>query len=567
MFLTRIVVSHAAPPQQLREWQREAFAAYRALLEAGGRTALWEATPGAGKTQAALRVIRHQLLAQGAKRAVVVVPTSHLRVQWARAAARVGVVLDCTFSASRRRLTREFHGAVVTYQQFGNALEVFRELASDAVVVLDEVHHAGDGLTWGNAVRAALEPAKFILTLSGTAFRSDNNPIPFVRYDEDGQSSPDYSYSYARAVEEGVCRPTAVFTYGGEVSWSEQGVALSARFSDPLDPIASARRLRAALDPDSGWIEPMLRDAHEMLRAVRHEHPRAGALLVCADRDHARQMARLVTTVSGCRPTVVLSDDSGASRKIKQFTDSDAPWIVACNMVSEGVDIPRLRIGVYATTIRTKMYFRQFLGRIVRRQPEPSGLQVAYLYLPADPTLHRLAEEIEAESRHVLRRSDDAFGDERAERVERVRDDEGRAWMALTAVNSGIDSVLVHGNQLALFGGAVPAHEVREVVQREVAQQLGERLTKSEIKQQLASEVQRLVGLLHRRRGLAHALIHRGLNRIQSVASQVQCSEAQLRTRRILLERLLAGERIPQFEAVVGARGARETVRRRAAGY
>ncbi len=39
-------------------------------------------------------------------------------------------------------------------------------------------------------------------------------------------------------------------------------------------------------------------------------------------------------------------------------------------MISEGVDIRRLRILVYATNIVTELAFRQITGRIVRTDPK-----------------------------------------------------------------------------------------------------------------------------------------------------------------------------------------------------
>lgn len=529
---------------QLRGWQREAFELYRNQLTSGQKSVLWEATPGAGKTTAALQVIRHQLENRLAKNAIIVVPTSHLRIQWARAAAKNGIQLDAAFGGSRTKLTSDYHGVVVTYQQIGNGEAAFRSLAARSVVVLDEVHHAGDGLAWGNAIRASLEGSRFILCLSGTAFRSDNNPIPFVSYDSEGISNPDYAYAYGRAVADKVCRPTAVLTYGGDVAWGENDKVYQATFADALDPIASARRLRAALDPDSGWIQPLLKDAHTMLVSTRREHPRAGGLIVCADQEHARKMARCIFEISGERATVVLSDDSGASQKIKQFSDEASLWLVACNMVSEGVDIPRLRVGVYATTVRTKLYFRQFVGRIVRRQQNIPGLQVAYLYVPADPTLHRLAEELEAECRHSLRAGKQPFGDEREAR-ERP-DAPERAWTALGASNSGLDAVIVHGSQIALFGDPTAPEHVRAVVDQEVELHIEDQLTRTEQKAFIASEIKRLVGLVHRQTGKTHSTIHTTLNKTQGVRSQVHCTEAQLRERMVLLQRMLEGGKRPE---------------------
>lgn len=275
-----------------------------------------------------------------------------------------------------------------------------------------------------------------------------------------------------------------------------------------------------------------------MLTTLRREHPSAGGLVVCTDQTHARQISQVLAQLSGERPVVVLSDDSGASRKIREFSDGSSPWIVACNMVSEGVDIPRLRVGVYATTIRTKMYFRQFLGRIVRRQAHLNGHQVAYLYLPADPWLRHLAEEIESETRHAVRPPREGFEEE--ERRERKARDPSTAqvWNALQSINSGIDAVIVHGNQLSFLPGPLPAEEVQQAVHREVSLRLDTTLSRSEAKQHLSSEIKRMVGLIHRRTGKSHSAIHMILNRTQKVQSQIHCTEDQLRNRIRILEDL-----------------------------
>ena len=515
---------------ELRDWQREAFALYLDRLAAGEKRLLFEATPGAGKTTAAMQLVRHQLQKRHAERVLIVVPTSHLRSQWSWSAHRERIQLE---SARTAGLTADFHGAVITYQQLGRGGRWIRELASRSIVVLDEVHHAGEGMSWGDALQDTLKDARFILSLSGTAFRSDGNPIPFVRYDEGGASMPDYVYSYTRAVQDKVCRPTAFFTYGGEVSWLERGAVSTVSFSDSLDWQTSSRRLRAALAPEAQWIQPMLKDAHQMLLETRQEDRDAAGLVVCADQDHAREMAQIIQRMTGEKPTVVLSDDAKATKKIRQFGEGTSCWLVACNMVSEGVDIPRLRVGVYATTIRTKMYFRQFLGRMVRRRSGPPVRQVAYVYLPSDPTLRSFAEEVEEQTRHIL----DQAGKQQEDRPERIVEKSEQTWTPVSATNSGVDAVIIHGNQLSIFESNVPS--LREAVHQEVEIQREIAATRSEIKQQLASEIKTLVGLVHRRSKKPHSAIHTALNKAQSLRSQTACTEAQLRQRKALLEDML----------------------------
>lgn len=525
----------------LRTWQQHALAIYQKQWQRGDKSILWEATPGAGKTTAALQLCLHQLDEAGSQTVVVVVPTTHLKRQWAMSAARINLEVDFNFR-TKWGLGRDYDGLAVTYQQVANSPAAFRSLARNSVVVLDEIHHAGVGHQWGEALEIAFDSSKFILALSGTAFRSDNSAIPFVDYNRDGESRPDYVYGYSQAIEDGVCRPIAFFTYGGEVAWMEAGETIEAGFADDLFGSMAARRLRVALEPDSGWVEPMILDAHQMLQETRRTHPDAGGLLVAADQEHARSLAKLLSQISGRWPTVVLSDDPEASNKIKSFSLSDEQWIVACNMVSEGVDIPRLRVGVYATTISTKMYFRQFLGRMVRVTPELDGVQVAYVYLPADPRLKRLAEEVESEIAHVLKRRPDLDWREGQEAGGDIEPGDP-AWSALYSSNSGLDSVILGGQQLALFSDPnLPSAQPLEVMQAKIREKVEERvhpLTLAEKKENLAKQITNLVGRVHHKTKMLYPEIHGRLNRRQGVRSQAVCTLEQLEKRVQLLQQML----------------------------
>ncbi|MFK7802357.1 MAG: DEAD/DEAH box helicase [Anaerolineae bacterium] len=526
---------------QLRHWQQQALAIYQKQWQRGDKSLLWEATPGAGKTTAALQLCLHQLDEGDSKNVVIVVPTTHLKRQWATSAATINIDINNNFS-TKWGLGRDYDGLAATYQQVANNPAAFRKIARNAVVVLDEIHHAGVGHHWGEALEKAFDGSKFILALSGTAFRSDNSAIPFVEYTSAGESRPDYIYGYSQAIEEGVCRPIAFFTYGGEVAWMEAGETIEAGFAEDLFGTMAARRLRVALEPDSGWVKPMIEDAHKMLQETRRTHPDAGGLLVAADQDHARSLAELLASISGTWPTVVLSDDPEASNKIKEFSYSSREWIVACNMVSEGVDIPRLRVGVYATTISTKMYFRQFLGRMVRVTPDLKGVQVAYVYLPADPRLKRLAEEVESEIAHVLKRRPDLDWREGVESSGDIDPGEP-SWSALYSSNSGLDSVILGGQQLALFSDPqfIPDQST-EMMQAKIREKVEERvmpLTLSELKENCAKKITSLVGRVHFKTKMPYPEIHGMLNRRQGVRSQAVCTLEQLQKRVQLLQQML----------------------------
>ena len=389
---------------KLRGWQA-------AFLAAHGRSAgedfLLVATPGAGKTLAACEAIRAARAAQRCERAVIVCPTTALRPQWADAADRSGLHLDPRWRNADGAWRGDVDGVVVTYQQVASAPDLFaHHLKKPTIVVLDEIHHVGDAAAWGVAMRAAFDAAPLRLGLSGTPFRSDARAIPFVHYDDERRCLPDFSYGYPEAVADGACRPVAFRLLDGTLRWRADGRETTAAFADELEPVDDARRLRTAIDPSTPLLRELLRQADGLLLRARNPVPDAAGLVFADTRAHARATAAVLRTVTGEKPMIVLSDEAGAHARIERFAAGDATaprWLVAVNMVSEGVDVPRLAVAVYATARRTELFFRQAVGRVVRRRLDDPGDLLANVFLPADPTLTACAERIEVELRQQAR--------------------------------------------------------------------------------------------------------------------------------------------------------------------
>jgi superfamily II DNA or RNA helicase len=379
-----------------REWQTECIE-HIASAMASRRDFLVEACPGSGKTRVALQAAAEALRDDVAGIVIVVAPSRHLRRQWCKAARKAG--LELTRPANEELadgLPGDVCGYVATYASVANWPQLHQMLCNTrrAFVIFDEVHHAGETRQWGEGLREAFEDAVFRLSLSGTPFRGDNQPIPFVRYNDQGYSEPDYDYGYGRAVGDGVCRPITFPTWRGEAEWYYGGEERRATFDDDLDEQDQSRRLRAALDPKGDLVADMLDHAHRRLTDIRAAaHPDAAGLLVADSQAHARALAELMQRRLGVDPVVAVSDDAEAAQKINAFTDGRAPWLVAVKMVSEGVDIPRLRVGVYATCTVAPLFFSQVVGRFVRMQKNVKE-QTAYLYFPADQRLLEQAQQI-----------------------------------------------------------------------------------------------------------------------------------------------------------------------------
>ncbi|MGC4109388.1 MAG: DEAD/DEAH box helicase [Nocardioides sp.] len=448
----------------LRAWQTAALTDYVARSP---RDFLLVATPGAGKTTFALSAAAELLGRRLADRVVVVAPTEHLKLQWAEAAARAGIPIDPTYSAGSGKTSADFVGVAVTYAGVAvNPLAMrIRTERFKTLVILDEIHHAADALSWGEAVREAFEPATRRVALTGTPFRSDVNPIPFVTYapGSDGvpRSVADFTYGYGHALADHVVRPVLFMAYSGDLAWrTRAGDEISARLGEPLTHDLAAQALRTALDPTGEWIPSVLTAADRRLTEVRRHVPDAGGLVIASDQESARAYAALLKRISGESPTVVLSDEKTASRRIAAFTDSEKRWMVAVRMVSEGVDVPRLAVGVYATTTSTPLFFAQAVGRFVRARTRG---ETASVFVPSVPTLLGYAAELERERDHVLGRAitdeDDLFAAEQ-ELMARANADEGASDDLLGSYEAlgsraTFDQVVYDG---AAFGHAGEVH-------------------------------------------------------------------------------------------------------------
>ncbi|MEI6621030.1 MAG: DEAD/DEAH box helicase family protein [Actinomycetes bacterium] len=399
----------------LRRWQDEAL---RAFAASGAVDFQVTATPGSGKTKFAAIAALEALAARRITQVIVVAPTDHLRTQWSEAAFALGLRLDPTLTNADGAIRKGFQGYSTTYAQVAANPRLHRRRceAGRTLVVLDEIHHAGDGLSWGEAILEAFGGATRRLGLSGTPFRTrPGETIPFVQYETTGalmRSVADYSYGYAQGLDDGVVRPVVFAAYTGQTRWiNSAGAVITTTLSGQhggKDNTKADEALawRTALDPGGQWVPHVIAAMDDRISHQRvHGIPDAGGLILASDQDSARAYAQIVHRVTGHTPTLVLSDDPTASKKINEFRDSDTRYAVCVRMISEGCDIPRATTIAYMTSYRTSLFFAQAVGRVVRsRRPG----ETATVFLPAVRPLLALAADIEAERDHVIALKPDA---------------------------------------------------------------------------------------------------------------------------------------------------------------
>ncbi|QRP43943.1 DEAD/DEAH box helicase [Amycolatopsis sp. FDAARGOS 1241] len=568
-----------APPAEqdttarpLRAWQRRALTKYLATRP---QDFLAVATPGAGKTVFGLRIAAELLSDRTVEAITIVTPTEHLKHQWAASAAAAGIDIDSNFRNTTGVTSSDYRGVAVTYAQVAAhpTLHRVRTENRKTLVILDEIHHAGDAKSWGDATREAFMPAVRRLALTGTPFRSDDSAIPFVTYEPDAggfqRSKADHSYGYADALADGVVRPVVFLAYSGEASWrTSAGEEFTARLGEPLTAEQNARAWRTALDPAGEWIPSVLQAADTRLSQVRQGVPDAGGLVIATDQESARAYAKILHRLCGEMPTLVLSDDPKASGRIKEFSDSTDRWIVAVRMVSEGVDVPRLAVGVYATSASTPLFFAQAIGRYVRARRKG---ETASVFLPSVPVLLELASELEAQRDHVLgkpHREKDGWEDELLAQANRTEDEPGEEEKAFTSLGASaeLDQVIYDGNSFgtAVFSGSDEEQEylglpgllepdqVRALLRKRQEEQLAdEKRRKPEAEKtapaparpqsvserlgSLRKELNALVGVYHHRTKKPHGAIHNELRRVCGGPPTAMATVEQLEERIVTL--------------------------------
>lgn len=404
----------------LRRWQSEAIERVKEFSRS-----IVEACPGSGKSAFSGGLAKHWIESGACDHVLAVAPSESIKRsvmrQWkGNWGLRVRSRL-VQKSGNAFKIPRAFDATVITYhelknQQCEDALRLWCNDGWKFGVVFDEIHHAASNQTWGNRVRViGHDLASRVCVMTGTPFRSDGQPIELMEYvvrDGEAIADPHYQYTYRNAVEEDICRPVTCRWIEGVVTLVHRDKGLYKRDISKVQSYEMKEAMARFFDPRSEVMQNLIRCVHADLVRLRStpEYANAGALFVCrpgkpgdADSDkHVREMAKAIERITGDEVCVVTHDDKDSADRIDQFERSNAPYIAAVNMVSEGVDIPRLRFVAFCRHTESEMLFRQIVGRVIRKTRDNDEV-AAQVYVPAFSSMMEFGNRLWDEAKAGMR--------------------------------------------------------------------------------------------------------------------------------------------------------------------
>jgi superfamily II DNA or RNA helicase len=436
----------------LRKWQQQAINACLPQFAKGRKLFVIEACTGSGKSLCSATAALKLLEDGKADLIVVLTPNCGTRVGWKKTfdglrlnGKRVNVTDNSDFPIDANVWVSTYAG----YSKVEEALH--NRPVSGIIAIIDEFHHPADTAEWGNAVDRLIALCEHGIFLSGTPWKREGkiavlcdqkNVHDENYYQDDGRIRADFVYDYAEDLREPRTRGTVPVKFkfwdsfwrsaDGKTSelhkdlpsfpcdeWEtiEQWEEWAQKCDKPL-----GRHLHFDLDSESPGqnetIRRVIDEALTLLSKSRGEIERSCrqknvSVMLCVAKGmkDARKIAEYIQDLRpDYRVSVVVSDDNNGAKKLEKIARqckenaADKPdVIVSVGMISEGVDIPQIKVVAYLSAILTVLYFIQVVGRAIRRIPigkdqyadtKPSD-NIAYVVAPAHPKLRYIAHNIE----------------------------------------------------------------------------------------------------------------------------------------------------------------------------
>jgi superfamily II DNA or RNA helicase len=408
--------------KKLRPWQSEALTkALKWLVEVrSDKHFLINAAPGAGKTTAACVIAKNLIELGEIDRVIVIAPRVEVVKQWSKDFFEITGRFMGKVTGATDEIEHDVSATWAAVQSLQDAFQAACQ-SSRVLVICDEHHHAAVSAAWGTGADSAFADAQFVLVLTGTPIRSDGNKSVWLAYDDAGKiDHPEegtFTLTYGEAVDLGYCRPATFHRHEGRFTVDledGQQIVVSSKQPAALTPeLTRIPGLQRALDfyrlacapqfePDGitpradGYQGTMVEWASAKLNDLRYRMPNAGGLVIAPSIEMAEYMVKLIEKMEGETPALVHSQMQNIDGKIDSFRHTDKRWIVSVAMISEGVDIVRLRVLIYLPHALTELAFRQAIGRVVRTSG-PDDDTRAYVVMPSFDILEAYARRVEDE--------------------------------------------------------------------------------------------------------------------------------------------------------------------------
>jgi superfamily II DNA or RNA helicase len=390
----------------LRDWQKEfvnqPFQKYQdSVINASvPNYYMLHAGVGSGKTSAAVLASK-PFLSAGWK-VVICSPSENVKKAWSKDYHKLlGKNIDWNFKFAND-FRKEFDGISLTFHSLNPANvkvlinQNFPLLNKKTLLILDEVHHLADTKSWGDAIQEIGLHCGFILSLTGTPFRHDNEKIPFASYlpyqgEQVWQLKTDYSYKYSQSVSDRVCCPVSF----RRIQITSPNLLMQHEILQQSNE-KHKQLFTDAIRADQNFVSGMISEADVWLSCKREMMPNAAGLIVCSSIEIAKEIQRNLPD------SVVITSDENDSSDIDEFSKGNKRWLVSVQMISEGVNIPRIRVIVYLHNITTRLFFEQVMGRAIRNRSDAGGLDQAYFFYPNYEPLHLHAVDIENSITHIV---------------------------------------------------------------------------------------------------------------------------------------------------------------------
>jgi superfamily II DNA or RNA helicase len=338
-----------------------------------------DCTPGGGKSGACTLFASKLLHANLVDHALWVVPRKSLAEQAEEAFLHPdfnphGFTLRPNQDNCFPLLRPPHRGVISTYQAIAAQPEIYLHLvqAGRLLLILDEVQFLADesAAAWTKAVTPLVQRARYSLLCSGTLFRNDRMPIPFIDYsepDDDGLRFPhaDIEYPLRLAIAERAIVPIELILSGGccHYEYNSETYEVDLQTAPSQEESRALQTFLASLDSVHGVIDRMLAHWRDWT-----QHNYRSRLIVVANRQsQAKNLAKYIESRHGLRCCLAISELDDSQDNLKRFRKyKEGDCLVTVGMAYVGLDVPDLTHMAFLSATRSFPYLLQAFARISR---------------------------------------------------------------------------------------------------------------------------------------------------------------------------------------------------------